>query len=234
MSNLTFKSENENHYGGKKNYLEVNYAHKKNATPYDFKLIGHIFDLANIKGGGRVLDLACGVGTFKSVFEAFDMEYFGVDIDSDDLTKNIRVCDIAFEEFPFENNFFNVVFFKMGIEHLTIKEIGHCLREANRVLAKNGTLIVITPDWDWTYQSFYEEYTHQTPFMASSLRSALEMSGYKCNFCQSYIQLPIAWRFPVLRHFFNFLSIFYPLTKKTHKLIKFSKERILLAFAIKN
>ena len=93
----------------------------------------------------------------------------------------------------------NGIFFKMGIEHLTIKEISNCLSEAIRVLKPKGNLIVITSDWKWTYKFFYEEYTHQTPFTSSSLTTALKMAQFEVKYCQTLIQLPIIWKFPFLK-----------------------------------
>ncbi len=213
----------------KKNYLQTNYAHKKLANQYDFMLINYITELARINSGVKVLDLACGTGSFKSVFENLNFFYTGVDIDNDDEPNNIYQCDIANQKLIFADNSFEVIFFKMGIEHLTIKEISSCLAEALRVLKPNGKLIVITPDWKWTYKFFYEEYTHQTPFTTSSLISALKMAHFQVEYCQSFIQLPIIWRFPFLKFIADMASLLYPITHKKNKFIKFSKERALLA-----
>lgn len=217
----------------KDNYLEVNYANKKLTTAYDFKLLAYIMELGEIEKKGSALDLACGTGSFKPVFECLNFNYCGVDIDNEDSTKNIFRCDIANSELPFSEKSFDVVFFKMGIEHLTIKEISHCLQEVKRVLKKNGRLIVITPDWDWTYRTFFEEYTHQTPFMKKSLNTALQMAGYECDFCKTIIQIPVVWRFPFLKYLCDLACMLYPVAKNLSKYIRYSKERPLLAIARK-
>jgi predicted SAM-dependent methyltransferase len=71
--------------------------------------------------------LGCGTGSFKSVFEASNFTYFGVDIDNNDELNNIQKCDITSQSLPFEDNSYDLIFFKMVIEHLTIEEISNCL-----------------------------------------------------------------------------------------------------------
>lgn len=225
---------NKKHFlsSGKKNYLSINYANKKAVKPYDYLLIAHILNLSGMSDGGCVLDLACGTGSFKSVFESFKYKYTGVDIDNNDMLNNIYQCDIASSELPFEDQSYDLIFFKMGIEHLTISEISNCLAEALRVLKPNGNLVVITPDWKWTYKTFYEEYTHQTPFTESSLKSALQMANFDIKICSTIIQLPIVWSLPFVKIFMNLLSLLYPIFPK-NKFVKYSKERVLLAIAKK-
>ncbi len=218
--------------GGKGNYLETNYSHKKFANPYDFLLIKHILSLAAVNSGGNVLDLACGTGGFKSVFESFNFIYAGVDIDNESELNNIKKCDIANHMLPFNDDSFDLIFFKMGIEHLTIKEISNTLSEALRVLRPGGSLVVLTPDWKWSYKSFYDEYTHQTPFTSSSLNSALKMARYDVKLCRSFIQLPIIWKYPFLRVLADVAALLYPIVQKI-KFIKYSKERVVLAIASK-
>ena len=220
-------------FSEKKHYLEINYAHKKESTSYDHKLLDYILNVGKIATRGSVLDLACGTGSFKAAFEAKKIKYCGVDIDNEDSLNNVSRCDIGQESLPYPNESFMLVFFKMGIEHLTIKEISHCLNEARRVLKSKGKLIVMTPDWEWTYKFFFEEYTHQTPFTKKSLKSALQMSGFKCEFCQTIIQLPIVWRFPCLKAICNLASLFYPIAGQSNKFIKYSKVRSLLAISSK-
>jgi len=221
-------------FSAKKNYLKFNYTNKRFCTPYDKNLLEYILNIGKIASQGSVLDLACGPGSFKAAFEEKKIKYFGVDIDNEDSLNNISRCDIGREPLPYPNESFMLVFFKMGIEHLTIKEISHCLNEARRVLESKGKLIVMTPDWEWTYKIFFEEYTHQTPFTKKSLKSALQMSGFKCEICQTIIQLPLIWRLPFLKAICNLAALFYPIAGQSIKFIKYSKVRALLAISSKS
>ena len=225
--------EGKTHVGAKANYLETNYLLKKESLGYDYQLINHVLKLIRTKSRGNMLDLACGFGSFKPVFESFGFSYSGVDIDYSNEASNILRCNIGGERLPFAGDRFEIIFFKMGIEHLTLPEISFCLSEAKRVLKPNGKLVILTPDWRWTYKMFYEEYTHQTPFMETSLNTALKMSGFQCDYCKTFIQLPIVWRFPFLSLLCNVAALLYPIAKKKIKFIKFSQERPLLAIATK-
>ncbi len=218
---------------GKLNYLKTNYSHKRSATSYDYKLIKYILEFEEVKEKKNVLDLACGTATFKKVFETYGVIYKGVDIDNNDEKNNIYKCDIANQDLPFNDQTFDLIFFKMVIEHLNFDEISNCLSEALRVLKPKGKLIVMTPDWEWDYKYFFEEYTHQTPFTISSLKSALKMANFNVDFCKQFIQLPIVWKYPFLKIFIDILSYLYPLAKK-NKFIKFCKRRAILAIASKN
>lgn len=222
-----------NDLSGKIGYLSANYAHKRGATNYDSRMIEHILDIGSIRIGGAILDLACGTGSFKPIFERNDFRYHGVDIDNQDLSSNILNCNIADAILPFADETFDLVFFKMGIEHLTIKEISHCLAQTKRVMKSDAKLIVITPDWRWTCTYFYDEYTHQTPFTPISLGSALKMAGFKCDVCRSWIQLPLIWRWPILKYVCDFASLFYPIFGGRSKFVKFSQLRAVLAIAQK-
>ena len=42
-------------------------------------------------------------------------------------------------------------------------------KEAYRVLKPSGILINLTPEWKYIYKSFYDDYTHRTPFTKKSL-----------------------------------------------------------------
>jgi len=219
---------------GKSNYLKINYAHKLNANPYDYQLVELILTLTKTRSKSSVLDLACGIGVFFDVFCSCNFRYHGLDIDYEDINKNITRCDISSSIFPFEDDTFELIFFKMGIEHLAINEIGHCLAEARRVLKLGGKIVILTPDWRWNYKNFFDEFTHQTPFTIPSLTSALQMSGFEVQQCKSFIQLPLIWKYSAIKFLVFFARFFYPIFGKRFKFIKFSHEREILAIAKKN
>ena len=218
----------------KQNYLKVNYTTRPKATPYDYKLVEHVLGYINpLPSGSTVLDLACGIDGFSEIFQKRGFTYTGVDIDNYQPDLNIFKVDIGNERFPFNDENFDIVFFKMAIEHLTIAEIGRCLSEIRRVLKPGAAVFIITPDWTWTYKIFYSEYTHQTPFTPLSLKTAMEMNGLECVLSQSTVQLPIVWQYPVLKIVCAVAQLFYPLFPKT-KFIKFSRDRMVLGVGLKN
>jgi ubiquinone/menaquinone biosynthesis C-methylase UbiE len=219
----------------KENYLKVNYTSRKQNTSYDRKLIAHLFSRLKQapREGNKILDLACGTGAYKEMFDDFGLVYYGIDIDNDVPSLQIVKGDIGNKRFPYDDAMFEYVFFKMGIEHLTIGEIARCLGEVRRVLKPGGEAIVLTPDWTWMYRVFYTEYTHQTPFTTSSLRTAIEMNGLRCTHSQTLIQLPIVWKIPVMKYFCDVIQVLYPFLSTRVKFVKYSRDRILFAIAMK-
>ncbi len=215
----------------KANYLKVNYSARGQNTDYDAQLIRYLLSHAEPRpDGGSVLDVACGTGGFRETFQKQGFTYFGIDIDNTQPENSIARCDIGHQPFPFSDDRFDVVFFKMGIEHLSLQEISHCLSEIRRVLKPQGAALILTPDWRWMYKIFYDEYTHQTPFTPSSLRTALEMNGLKCRLSHSLLQLPIVWEKPWMAYVCDVAHLLYPWYSR-HKFIKYSKERIVFALA---
>lgn len=121
----------------------------------------------------------------------------------------------------------------MIIEHLNLKEISNCLAECFRVLKPKGHLMVLTPSWEYNYDIFYDEYTHLTPFTPNSLKTVLKMNNFKIEYLENFIQIPFFWNVPSFAKIFAYLlSLMYSINK-TNKLIKYSKERIILGIASK-
>ena len=57
---------------------------------------------------------------------------------------------------------FDVIFSKSLVEHFYYPE--KIYQEMHRVLKNGGIIITMTPDWEINYKTFYEDYTHRTPF----------------------------------------------------------------------
>lgn len=114
-------------------------------------LIPHIAKLCSRTYGGLILDVGCGFGIVSGKLQStLGMKAFGLDCDNDRLReaekKGIKTAQINLEtdRFPFEDETFNIVLFVEVIEHLARPE--HCLSEIERVLKRNGELIVTTPN----------------------------------------------------------------------------------------
>lgn len=108
---------------------------------------------------GKTLDAGCGKGTLLEVLHSRDFtDTYGADID-DYLatarpTKEFKVVDFNFDKFPWADSFFDQVAAVEVVEHL--ENPYHFLREAARVLKKDGILLVTTPNSDhfWNKLSF--------------------------------------------------------------------------------
>ena len=140
------------------------------------------------------------------------------------------------EKIPVKSNSFDYYTISYGIRN--VSDINSTLKEAYRVLKPGGQIITLTPEWQYIYKSFYEDFTHRTPFTNVSLRDIHEMSGFKDIQVESFKQLPIIFEekhFSEIFSFFSFLTrILVPekFRMKT-KWIRFSKEIMLLSTAKK-
>ena len=93
-----------------------------------------------------VLDIGCGTGEF-SVFFNPEM-YTGIDIEKkyiDYANKNYKGTFLVGDatRSPFTDGEFQKIFISGVLHHLDDETSGHELDEARRVLAKNGTLLVM-------------------------------------------------------------------------------------------
>ena len=223
-------------------YIDVVYsAEKKPFSDYPSKLIKELVKKYEIDLNSSILELGCGRGEFLNEFTNLGMKGFGTDVSSyaKDFCKNaeIKISDITKEKLPYPDNHFDIVYSKSFIEHFYYPEI--VFEEAYRVLKPSGKFINLTPEWKYIYKTFYEDYTHRTPFTEKSLKDIHSIYGFKNVQVESFKQLPILWSSNFfLRNIFKFLSeltrIFVPeYFRMKFKWIRFSKEIMLLSFATK-
>ena len=221
-----------------KNYINVTYKGKKSSYPEKF--CKHLFDRKFIKTS-KILDLGCGNGEFTEEISKLGFETFGVDINPP-KGKNYKKADLVFDKAPWPDNTFDVIFTKSVIEHFRNPDI--LINEAYRLLKPEGVLICMTPSWKHSYkEQFYIDHTHYTPFTRHSLETICELSNFKNIDCDYFYQLPFLWKFPILHIFRRMLNLFNlpykPFSKRdwwpveTNKVIRFSKEPLLICKAVK-
>ena len=194
-----------------------------------------------MKKESKILEMGCGRGEFLNEFTKLGMNGFGIDLSNfaKDYCDNaeIKVVDISKDPVPYPDNSFDIVFSKSFIEHFYYPE--EIFKEAYRVLKPSGILINLTPEWNYIYKSFYDDYTHRTPFTKKSLEDIHHVAGFKNVEVQSFKQLPILWSDNfIIRNTFSVLSELTRLLvpekfRMTNKWFRFSKELMLLSSAIK-
>ena len=219
-------------------YIEIVYSSKnKPFTNYPEKLIKELVKKFNLKSNSKILELGCGRGEFLNEFSKLGMNSFGVDV-SDyaiNLCKNaeIKVLDITKNPLPYDDNSFDIVFSKSFIEHFYYPE--QIFKDTLRVLKPSGIFINLTPEWNYIYKSFYEDFTHRTPFTKKSLKDIYLITGFSDVNVESFKQLPILWYNNILiRHFLKILSEITRLLvpdyfRMKFKWIRFSKEIMILS-----
>ena len=223
-------------------YIDVIYSiDKKPFSSYPKKLIKYLKTTYNLDLNSKILELGCGRGEFINEFTELGMRGFGIDLSdyAKKFCKNaeIKTLDISKDPIPYPDNYFDIIFSKSFIEHFYYPE--DIFKEAYRVLKPSGIFINLTPEWNYIYKSFYDDYTHRTPFTKKSLEDIYLVNGFKKIEVRSFKQLPILWSQNFfVKIFFKFLSeitrIFVPdYFRMKSKWIRFSKELMLLSYGIK-
>ena len=140
----------------------------------------------------RLLDLGAGDGTFSKAFKEVDSELVTSRLDCDGCDGINKTCDFESGEFPYPENFFDFIFCKSVIEH--IKNTDHFLSEIYRVLAPKGTLVMLTPSWEYNYRHFFDDYTHIKPFNRKGLQDSLEINNFKKVDVEYFYHLSLTWK----------------------------------------
>jgi ubiquinone/menaquinone biosynthesis C-methylase UbiE len=220
-------------------YINVIYDESnKPLTEYPYKLTNYLFKKFKIMKGSKLLDVGCGRGEFLNGF--IEMGVNGHGVDQTDSAKSycpkaeISQADIENEGLPYPDNTFDVVFSKSVIEHFHNPDI--LIKETYRCLKPGGLIITMAPSWEYNHRIYFEDYTHRTPFMITSLNDILKIHGFKNVDVIFFKQLPILWTKLafIIRPISYITRIFTPrYLSKYSKWIRFSKEIMLLSSANK-
>ena len=206
-------------------------------TQYPAKLSRYLFDRFGLKRGDKLLDVGCGRGEFLQGFIQCGMEGYGVDqsraAESYCPEATLKVSDIENDGIPYEDNFFDIVYSKSVIEHFHYPE--RMVKEIFRVLKPGGVAITLCPDWEYNFRIYFEDYTHRTPFMQSSLRDIFVIHGFENVVAGRFRQLPLLWGAgKCLLPLAELTRVLVPSQLKPYsKWIRFSKEIMLLSYATK-
>lgn len=231
------------------NYLETIYFRDEySEKAYPQKLCNYIFEtIINKKFPNKdnlkLLDIGSGKGNHLVGFSRKNIECFGIDKREECININdkftIKDCDLEKDNFPYENNYFDIVFSKSVIEHVVNAD--NILSESYRVLKKGGLLILMTPDWGSQHKVFWDDYTHVKAWTRKGLQDALWMKNFNEVECRLFRQLPILWKYPILNIFADITSFLpegFKWKDKEEKIfrewVRFSKEKMLLAICKKS
>ncbi|MBU2639905.1 MAG: class I SAM-dependent methyltransferase [Nanoarchaeota archaeon] len=175
-------------------------------------------DLKNIEEKGKLLDVGCSTGIFLDVAkERFDV--YGVELSkwayekAKKITKNVWNNEL--KKCKFKNDFFDVVVMWDLIEHLT--DPNKELKEINRILKKDGKLIISTPN----INGFFSRLTgknwwamirmHLFYFSPKTIKEILTKNGFEVTKIKSYprtiiLKYSIEW-FKPYKHFYKILKM---------------------------
>ena len=217
------------------NYLETIYfRNESDENSYPQKLCDYLISRYGLQG--RLLDIGSGKGNHLVGFSRRGFAVSGVD--SRPINFAIQKCDLEYEELPYDNMSFDVIFSKSVIEHVFNSD--HFFEESFRVLKKGGIAIMMTPDWDSQHRHFWDDYTHVKPWTRKSLQNVMRIKGFSQVQCEYFRQLPILWKCPCLKYICGIVSLLPDSLKwkdskeeQHRKFIRFSKEKMLLAMGVK-
>ncbi len=220
-----------------RDYVAVTYNEKDRPfTQYPDKLARYLFFRYKLQKGNKILDLGCGRGEFLRGFIRCGLNGYGVDQST--IAKSvcpeaeILQSNLENEPLPYYDNTFDIVFSKSVLEHFYYPE--KLVMEIYRIVNPGGLVIAMVPDWESIYKTFYEDYTHRTPFTVNSLKDILLINGFDDVKVEKFRQLPFLWSFPYLQPFCSVVSFIAPRSLRSHsKLVRFSQEIMLLSTAVK-
>ena len=123
-----------------RDYIDVIYNEKdRPLTNYPGKLAQYLFDRYEMEVGQKFLDIGCGRGEFLSGFISCGVKGYGVDRSSAaerySPEAEVSIADLENDKFPYDDDFFDVVYSKSVIEHFHYPE--RLVQEIYRVLALN-------------------------------------------------------------------------------------------------
>ncbi len=136
----------------------------------------------------QLIDLGCGDRSFIKfanekglIANGFDVDD-GINFEKDKLSLN--------------DNSIDHIITNSVIEHLHDPNI--FLSEIKRVLKNEGNLIIVTPNFRFSYDEFYDDPTHVKPYTEHSLKKVLEMFEFKqIHILPWFVKKPnFYWRLP--------------------------------------
>ena len=121
---------------------------------------------------GKTLDVGCGTKPYEKYF--ISSEYIGLEIETT-VHREVSKADFFYDgtKFPFNNNEFDSIVTNQVFEHVFNPD--SFLNEINRVLKKNGILLLTVPFvWDEHEQPY--DFARYSSF---GIKSVLEKNGFE-------------------------------------------------------
>jgi ubiquinone/menaquinone biosynthesis C-methylase UbiE len=218
-------------------YVAVQYdLTRRPITNYPSKLAKHLSSLHKIPVNSKLLEVGAGRPDVLVGFRNAGMQVSGCDI-SQVSEKACKENQIPFKyvnleggKLPYKSNSFDVVYSKSVIEHM-IDPLSF-VSESFRVLKPGGLLLILTPDWEANYRTFFDDFTHVRPMTRRSMNLLLSMLDPSEVNSYRFRQLPSTWRNPFIRALCSLITPFIPVN--TRKLFfRWSRELMLVGVARK-
>tara|TARA_B100000953_G_C18028458_1_gene422427 strand:+ start:394 stop:1062 length:669 start_codon:yes stop_codon:yes gene_type:complete len=219
----------------KKGYITNKYDEKYYPyTDYSKLLCEYLASKYNITENKTLLEPGCGRCDHLHHFKNLKLNVLGMDVSNEvfNYSKDIdiKICNLEEENMPYDDNSIDIIYSKSFIEHLSKPD--NFLKESYRVLKPGGLLLTLVPDWESNYKTYFDDYTHKTPFTIVSLGDAYKIHGFININAIKFRQLPIVWKYPVLNYICQIISPFVPVRTK-NKFLRWSRELMLIGSGYK-
>ena len=119
-----------------------------------------------IIAGKFVLDLGCGGRELSWGAKKRGLEYRGLDISDGNFET---------DPFPVEDESVDIVIALALIEHLHNPD--NFMKESLRVLKPGGVIVLSSPNWRYSWRTFYDNPAHVQPYSEKSIRVLVEAYG---------------------------------------------------------
>jgi ubiquinone/menaquinone biosynthesis C-methylase UbiE len=163
-----------------KKYFEVAHVYNPNREKI-WRVIARYIQDRFIKRDARVLDLAAGYCSFINNIVA--AERYALDRAAEPLTKATAGVKTMTGDCTnlsqFKDASLDVVFASNLLEHLTREDALKTLSEIHRVLAPNGKIILVQPNFAYAYRQYFDDFTHQQIYTHISLHDVVTAAGLK-------------------------------------------------------
>lgn len=211
-------------------YLKVVYDEKSHPyTDYPQKLCSFLFQSFHMRPGMHLLEAGCGRGEFLKNFKNLKLQVAGVDLSPEAAAfqpgLSIKAGNVEVDGIPFPDEHFDVVYSKSFIEHLFHPD--RYVKEAYRILKPGGLFLTLVPDWEANYKTYFDDYSHRSPFTKVALRDLYKIFGFQEVSVFRFRQLPVVWRYPQLNYICAALSPFIPV-RTQNKFLRWSRELMLI------
>ena len=175
-----FKKEWENSYSSET-------LQNKNEYPSEeiINFLMHKYSYLNDRSNINILELGCGWGNNLKFLKDKGFSYYGVDFSPTAIEhckknhRNVYCCSI--HELPFREDFFDVVFDRMALQHNPFNVIENSFFEVRRVLKKGGIFYSILAE--------EAQYTFETSFLLKS-----EIKNLAKLFSSNYVETIIRFK----------------------------------------
>lgn len=159
-----------------KSYFETRFKYDYKKDDY-WKVICHYLQQF-IPKDAKVLDFGAGYCHFINNVAA--VEKHAIDIDeivARYAGNNVIVHMGDLKELKYDE-YFDVIFSSNVLEHLGMEEIFTVLNVFKRMLNKNGILILLLPNFKYSYSVYFDDYTHRTILTDKSVKDILSSCGF--------------------------------------------------------